>query len=306
MKKLWVMKQTGCYILMLAVGAGILAGCGSSSVSADETTETGSEMSSAVGSETADASESGDVTVVKVGTGQAWAPYCYTDDDGNLTGYDVDVLKEVDSRLEDYEFDIEGLDFSTCIVSIDSGELDMVSYQLVKSEERMEKYIFPDTSYCYSPLALCVKTDSGITDLADMAGKKMYSDPSTYEYSMLTEYNEKNPGQEINLVAVSDMAQSDEYKGVSNGTVDASLTYETAFDTVVPEIGVTNLELTDAVLVEQSYYMINKDETDFRDAVEVALEDMMSDGTLSEISTKWFGEDYFAKYKDLINNDVND
>ena len=268
--------------MTLAMFSSLFVGCGSS----DEGSASG---------------DGNGVTKVSVATGQAWAPYCYLDEDGNLTGYDVEVLRAVDEKLGDYEFDIQGYDFSTCIVSIDSGAIDMVSYQLVQSDERKEKYIFPDISYCYSPLSLCVRDDSGINSLEDMAGKKLYSNPSTYEYGLLVAYNEAHPGQEMEIVAVSDMSQADTYKGVSNGTVDASLTYHTAFDTTIPEIGVTNLVMTDAVLIEESYYMINKDKTEFRDAVSVALQELMDDGTLSELSEKWFGEDYFTKYADMIN-----
>ena len=82
------------------------------------------------------------VTVVKVGTGNNAAPFCYLDEDGNPVGYDLDVLKELDKRLEQYKFDIQTMDFSTLVVSIDSGSIDMLSHQLVKSEARKEKYLF--------------------------------------------------------------------------------------------------------------------------------------------------------------------
>lgn len=302
MRRAEFMKKTGCILLTLAMGASFAAGCGNTSET--DSTASGDEASVSAGSEAGTSSSA--VETIRVATGQAWAPYCYRDENGDLTGYDVEVLQAVDEKLEDYELDIQGMDFSTCIVSVDSGAVDMVSYQLVQSDERKEKYIFPDLSYCYSPLGLAVKSDSGITNLEDMAGKKIYSDPSTFEYGLLTEYNEAHPDAQFEIVAVSDMAQADSYKGVSNGTVDASLTYQTAFDTTIPEIGVDNLILTDAVIVEESYYMINKDKTEFRDAVSEALQEMMDDGTLGELSTKWFGEDYFTKYADLINYDLEE
>ncbi len=284
MRRAQLMKRTGCILVTMAMLSSFV-GCGSS----DE------------GNSSA---EGNGVTKVTVATGQAWAPYCYLDEEGTLTGYDVEVLRAVDEKLEDYEFDIQGYDFSTCIVSIDSGAVDLVSYQLVQSDERKEKYIFPDISYCYSPLSLCVQEDSGIDSLEAMAGKKIYSNPSTFEYGLLVAYNEAHPGAEMEIVAVSDMSQADTYKGVSNGTVDATLTYRTAFDTTIPEIGVSNLVMTDAVLIEESYYMINKDKTELRDAVSAALQELMDDGTLSELSEKWFGEDYFTKYADMVNYDL--
>ena len=54
-------------------------------------------------------------------------------------------------------------------------------------------------------MSLAVKADSGITSMADMAGKTMEQNPSAYEYQMLMAYNDAHPGQELNIVAVSDL-----------------------------------------------------------------------------------------------------
>ncbi len=111
----------------------VLTGCSSSSSTASTTSASGE--------------------VINVAVGNSMAPFGYLDADGNLIGYDVDVLKAVDEYLDDYTFNLSAMDFSTCVVSIDSGAADMVSHQLVKSEERKEKYIFPDQYYCLSPMS---------------------------------------------------------------------------------------------------------------------------------------------------------
>lgn len=202
MKKLQVMKKTGCVVLATTMLVA-MTGCGSSG-------------------DAAQTSESGAKKIV-VATGNSFAPYCYLNENNEVVGYEVDVLNAMDERIEEFEFDIQGMSFNTAVVSIDSGSADMVSYQLVPSDERKEKYIFPETSYAYSPLALCVKTDSGIAGLEDMGGKKIYGTPTTYEYVLLNAYNEAHPESEYEIVAVTDMETADMYRGVSNGTVDASL-----------------------------------------------------------------------------------
>lgn len=241
------------------------------------------------------------VTVVKVGTGNNSAPFCYFDEDGNAVGYDLDVLKELDRRLEQYEFDIQTMDFSTLVVSIDSGAIDMISHQLVKSETRREKYLFPDEYYCLSPMSLCVRSDSGIKGMDDMSGKTMEQNPSAYEYQMMMAYNEAHPGKEIEVIGVSDQSTADSYKKVSSGQVDAALTYKATYDSVMGDLGITNLSLTDVVMCEDTYMMFAKDQTEFVAAVSKATKEMKEDGTLGEISKKWFGgEDVFALYADMI------
>ncbi len=263
----------------------VLTGCSSSSSTASTTSASGE--------------------VINVAVGNSMAPFGYLDADGNLIGYDVDVLKAVDEYLDDYTFNLSAMDFSTCVVSIDSGAADMVSHQLVKSEERKEKYIFPDQYYCLSPMRLVVKKGSNIKSLDDMAGKSLYMNPASYEYGLLTAYNEEHPGKEIVINAVSDMTTADCYKAVANGTVDAELTYQSTYESIVEEIGLADqLETTEVVLVEDTYQMISKDKPELAERVSEALKSLKEDGTLGEISEKWFGSDYFAEYEDMISIDV--
>lgn len=240
------------------------------------------------------------VTKVKVGTGNAMPPYCSLDDSGQPTGYDVAVLKEIDKRLDKYEFDIQSMDFNTLIVSIDSGALDVVSHQLVKSDARKEKYLFPEQYYCLSPMSLCVKKGSGIKTLADMAGKSINLSPTSYEYSMITKYNENHPGSELKINAVSDLSPADEFKQVANGQVDASLTYQSTYESVQKDLQLDDVELTDVVMVEDTYIMCAKGKDDLCTAIDGALKDMLKDGTLSKISTEYLGQDVFTKYSDMI------
>ena len=244
--------------------------------------------------------ESSDVTKVKVGTGNSMPPYCSLDDSGEPTGYDIAVLKEIDKRLENYEFDIQPMDFNTLMVSIDSGSLDVVSHQLVKSDARKEKYLFPEQYYCLSPMSLCITKDSGITSMDDMAGKTINMSPTSYEYSMLTSYNESHPGKEIIINAVSDLSTADGFKQVANGQVDASLTYQSTYDSVQKELNLDNLTLTDVVMVEDTYIMCAKGKDDLCTAIDGALKAMVEDGTMSKISTEYLKEDVFSQYADMI------
>ncbi len=250
-------------------------------------------------SSTGSTSTADGVTVKHIGTGSSMPPFCSLNDNGELEGYDIAVLKELDNRLEQYEFDIQYMDFSALIVSLDAGQLDMVSHQLVQSEARKEKYLFPEQYYCLSPMCLAVRSDSDIQTLADMAGKKINQNPTSYEYTMCTAWNDAHPGEEMDIIAVTDLSTADGYKQVANGQVDASLTYASTFNEVNAELGL-DLKLTDVVMVEDTYQMFGSDEQEFCDAVSDTLKEMLDDGTLGELSNEYFGEDIFALYADKI------
>lgn len=242
--------------------------------------------------------------IVKAGTGNSMPPYCSLDADGKPVGYDVAVLNELNKRLTNYTIQIQSMDFNTLIVSIDSGALDIVSHQLVKSDVRKQKYLFPEQYYCLSPMSLVVKKDSGIKTMADLAGKSINMNPTSYEYSMLTAYNNAHPDGKIKINAVSDLSTADNFKQVSNGQVDASLSYQSTFESVQKQLNLANLQLTDVVMVEDTYIMISKTNADLCKEVDQALKDMLKDGTLAKISAQYLGQDIFSKYSGMISTTV--
>jgi len=283
-----LISRSGCLLLAGIMSAGLLSGCSGSG----SDSETQSAASSGSG-------ESTTVTTVKVGTFNAMPPYCYLDDDGNLTGYDVEVLRAIDERLPEYSFDIEGMDFEAMLIALESKTLDIASCQFVPTEERREKFLFPENYYCLSPLVLAVRADSGITSLDDMAGKKILTNPSSYEYTMLVNYNDQHPDKQIELYNVTDITTADMYKMVANGQVDGNLSYIGTFDELNSSLGL-NLVRTDVVMVEDTYFMLNSDDQVLCDAIDGVLAEMQSDGTLSELSTKYLGEDVFGEYSSLV------
>ncbi len=287
------MKKKLFSLLMVAMMVVSLPGCSNSAETSKETTPAAAD-----GTSTA-------VTKVKVGTSNSFPPYAFLDANGDLTGFDIAVLKEMDARLPQYEFDIQPMDFSTVMVSIDSGAIDMVSNQLVKSEVRKQKYLFPEQYYCLSPLSLTVKKDSGIKSFEDMAGKTINMNPSTYEYSLLMDYNAAHPGKEMVINAVSDLTTADQFKQVSNGQVDAALIYMSTYETVQKELNLDNLMLTDVALVEDSYIMVGKGKEDINTAVDKTLKEMNADKTLSKLSTEYLGQDVFSKYENMVNIELN-
>lgn len=221
-------------------------------------------------------------------------PYCYLDSDGNPIGYDVDVLKAVDERLDDYSFSIESMDFSAMITACESGSAQLVSCQLVPNEERKSKFIFCDEAFTLSPMVFAV-ADPNIKTLDDMAGHTVLSNPANYEYGMLESYNEKYPDKAVVLQTVSNVTQADSFKMIATGQVDACLCYDGGFDTINEQAG-TGLYKTEVVMCESTYFMFNKSQTELCDAVNSALKDMKSDGSLGKIAEADLGTDVFTTY----------
>ena len=262
-------------------GSGALAGC------APDAASSGS-------------SDSASGKTAKVLTYNGNPPYCYLDKQGNLVGYDVDVLKAVDERLDDYSFDMDSMDFTAMITACESGSAELVSCQLVPSEERKEKFIFCEEPFCLSPMVFAVR-DPNIKTLDDMAGLSTLSNPINYEYGMIEKYNERYPEKAIKLQTTSDITVADAFKMVASGQVDSYSCYDGSFDAVNEEAA-TGLYKTNVVLCESTYFMFNKEQAELRDAVDKVLKEMKADGSLGKIAEQDLGVDVFTEYADVLSD----
>ena len=77
--------------------------------------------------------------VIKVGVEGTYQPYTYHDEDGNLTGFDVDVAKAIAEKLG-VEVDFTEADWDSLLAGIDSGRIDTVINAVSVTDERKEKY----------------------------------------------------------------------------------------------------------------------------------------------------------------------
>lgn len=248
----------------------------------------------------AGSSSSAGGTQVSVLTYNANPPYCYLDDNGNLVGYDVDVLKAVDERLDDYSFNIDSMDFNAMITACESGSADLVSCQLVPNEDRKSKFIFSNEAICLSPMVFAV-ADPNIKTLDDMAGKTVAGSQTSYEWGMLEAYNEKYPDKAVIQKAIASATSADIFNMIATGQVDSTLMYDGSFDTVNEQTG-AGLYKTDVVMCESTYFMFNKDQEELRDAVDQVLKEMKEDGSLAEISEQDLGVDVFTAYADALSD----
>jgi len=151
MKK--TIKQLAAAAFLTALSAAILSGCGKK-----------------------EASAAGGVTKIVVGTGNAYEPYCYLDDKGNLAGYEYEVLKAVDHLLPQYEFDYQTSDFANVLISLDAGKIDIAAHQYEWNKERDEKYLFGKEPYTtYVTYLAVADTRTDIQSLDDLKGLKVKS-----------------------------------------------------------------------------------------------------------------------------------
>ncbi|MCK1990116.1 transporter substrate-binding domain-containing protein [Lysinibacillus fusiformis] len=261
----------------------LLAGCNSGE-SADKNSDEGSE-----------------VRTVKVAYDQASKPISYIDDNGNPTGYDVEVMKLVDELLPDYQFEYVGTTSDDLLIGVEQGKYQVGVKNAFFTQERTEKFIFPKEFLGLSSAGLVLrKEDEGIKTLADFA-KKGYSlapiAANNAQYTIIDEYNTANPDNKVKLQA-GDAFTVDVVQWVNEGRVDGGVMIEGPFkQQVLAEDGPYN-NLKDEVIynefsVIKTWPLFNKKEQEFADAYDKAIAQIKEQKKTNELSTKFYGRDLF-------------
>ncbi|QAY60491.1 transporter substrate-binding domain-containing protein [Microbacterium protaetiae] len=246
------------------------------------------------------------VQKVVVATGANPKPYTYLDDDDQLTGYDIEVLRAVDKLLPDVSFDFQVAEFDALFAGLDSGRYNIVANNLSATAERREKYDFTDP-YLQAQFGVGVRPDSGLTNITkidDLAGKKTYGQAGLNFTRVLEQYNDANPGHTIDIT-YSEADLQTQYKNLAAGAVDFLFTERVVFDgygaaklglTFVPLDG-DYLESTYGTSLKSAFAVSRHTEnaTTIESEINGALQKLNADGTLTSLSEKFFGLDLTPK-----------
>ena len=149
----------------LSLAGGLAAVCGLGLVGCGGS---GSAASTTAAASTAAAVDAANITELTLGFDQAYPPYGFVGDDGNYTGFDIDLAGEVCKR-NSWELNLEPIDWDAKDTLLNSGAITCI-WNGFTMEGREDDYTFSEP-YMKNGQVIVVKKDSGISSLADLAGK---------------------------------------------------------------------------------------------------------------------------------------
>lgn len=237
----------------------------------------------------------------------------YLDDDDNLTGSTVELMREIDKLLPDYEFELVPTSFDDVFVGLESGSYQGGEANCFLTAERIEKYAIPKENICASYIGLLVKKDLGdLKDFSDVADRQKKEGLTFYPMQPgngltypVEVYNEENPDNQIQFEYSSENTNNDVLGWVANGRYDVGLAlYSTWVNNFEDEEGAYHEYVDELSWIPVQnvgvYNLFDKDAVsqDFLDAYDSALKQLKDSGKASEIATEFFGFDVF-------DNDIN-
>ena len=221
-----------------------------------------------------------------VGFDAEFPPYGYMDN-GEYVGFDLDVAQKVCDNLG-WELVKKPINWDSKDMELNSGSIDCI-WNGFTINGREDDYTWSDP-YLNNEQVMVVAADSGIEKLDDLAGKNVVVQAASAALDALNSDDNKDL-----TASFGSLTENPDYNtafmDLEQGAVDAI-----AMDVIVAGYQIqqrnADFKILDDSLSEEEYGVgFKKGNTELRDKVQSTLEEMAEDGTLQEVSEKWFSKD---------------
>lgn len=267
-KRIWALAAAAA---MLALAAALMAGCSG-----------GSNESQSAGGDEAASAESGEFTLT-VGFDQGYPPYGFVGDDGEYTGFDLDLAAEVAER-NGWNLELSAIDWDAKDALLSSGSINCI-WNGFTMENRENDYTFSEP-YMYNEQVVVVKKDSDAKKLEDLAGKTVLTQVDSAALHVL----EDEKGQKALADTFKELQTIGDYNNafmqLESGMVDAvacDLSIASYQMAAKPD---TYVKL--GVLAPENYAVgFKKGDTELAKQVTDALKALDEDGTVKQLCDKY-------------------
>ena len=273
--------------VMAAAGVLTLAGCSSNSgSSAAASGSASSAASTGAADQLAAIQANGKLVVALEG---AWQPWSYHDESDTLVGYDVEVSRAIAEKLGVEPEYVES-DWDSLFAGLDAGRFDIVCNGVEVTDERAKTYDFT-TPYGYIHTALAVRKDNeDIKSFEDLKGK-------TTANSLASTYMELAESYGATVQGIDTLEETIQL--LTAGRIDATLNADVSFYDYLNVHPDADFKLV-AQTEDASHVAIpvrkGDDSASLLEAINTAIEELRADGTLKELSEKYFGQDISSEY----------
>lgn len=264
-------------VMMLSVG--MLASCDSGNKSGNDATDTAASTDGSV------ANEGEAKKTLVMATNATFPPYEFYDGE-SIVGIDAEIAQAIADKLG-MELKIEDMEFNSIINAVQNGSVDFGMAGMTVTEDRLKSVDFSD-SYATGVQVVIVKEDSDIASVDDLTGKKIGVQLSTTGDIYASDTPDNGGFGEENVEKYSKGA--DAVIALTQGKVDAVIIdNEPAKEFVKANEG---LKILETEFVSEDYAIaFAKNNTELKDKVNTALNELINDGTVQKIIDKYIKAD---------------
>ncbi|MHB9781886.1 transporter substrate-binding domain-containing protein [Streptococcus sp. 10F2] len=247
-----------------------------------------------------DSSEASGKEVVRVATNASPKPFNYEDEKGELTGYEIEVVKAIFKDSEKYSLEFEKTEWSSIFAGLDSDRYQMAVNNISYTEERAGKYLYA-YPVAKNPNVLVVqKDDDSIKSMDDLGGKKTEVVQGTNSAAQLEEWNKEHAENPTELsYTKADFQQI--MTRLNDGQADYKIFDRISVETIIKNQGLNNLKIIELPDTAQPfvYPIFAKGQDNLKEFVDGRIKELQADGTLDKLSKEFFGGDFAPTAEDL-------
>jgi len=265
------MKKIAAVVMTAVMAAALFAGCSSN----QNTTTSSLDAIKKAG-------------VLKIGMDAGYAPFEFVDKDNNTVGFDVDLGKKIAEKMG-VKAEFVNTSFNGIIVALNTDKFDLIISGLSVTDERKKEIAFAGP-YLKSAQVVIVAANSDIKTVADLKDKVVGVQLGSTGEAAAKKLEGLKEIKSYDLVP-------DELLDLANGRIDAVIADKPVGGYYVSQSANKDAykTLDETLTTEDIGIGVKKDETELTAEVQKIYEGLVADGTMSELSMKWFGYDAYAK-----------
>ena len=280
------MKKIVKYSSLAALGlvaAGVLAAC------------SGGDKKDSASSEAATPSKK----EIVVATNASPKPFNY-EENGELTGYEIEVVRAIFKDSDKYDVKFEKTEWSGVFAGLDADRYNMAVSNISYTKERAEKYLYAAPTAKNPNVLVVKKDDSSIKSLDDIGGKSTEVVQGTTSAKQLEDYNKQHSDNPTVLNYVKGDFQQIMVR-LSDGRFDYKIFDKIGVETVIKDQGLDNLKVIELPSDQQPYVypLLAKGQDELKTFVDKRIQELYKDGTLEKLSKQFFGDTYLPAEADI-------
>lgn len=263
--------------LPVALLIGAVAGCGQS----------------APGAESGAANDADAKTIVVGLNTKTSKPFNFINEDGQIDGYEYQILKRIDDKYPEYRFEYKKLDWPNTLASLDTGKIQIAASSLQLNDERKQKYGYTDEGLASYVNRITVKKDNdSIKGIANLAGKTVIASNGDATAALLEKYNAKHPDKKI-ILKYGDWSEEQLTSALSNGAGDAETRTELKIAEHNKAYPNDQWKAVGEPLSQQNTrFLLDKSDTELKTKLDTAIKELRDSGELKKLSQQYLNGDF--------------
>ena len=255
-----IMKKASLYILILLIGA----------------------VTAAVWYRVEKVTTTPPMDTIIIGTNTEFPPFSFKSDNGDIVGFDIDIIQEVFKRI-DKETIIKDMPFDALIPEIQIGNIHVIAAGMSPTDERAQRTLFTKPHLTGNPLLIISpKEKEPLTTVADLAGKTVVVNEGYVADSFMSE----QPA--VTLVRLSSALVSDGILALQSGRADAFVAASFSMKPYFEKHDKNAFYITPIPSTEEaSAIAISKHYPDLFYLIQSTIDMMIADGTIEAFKKKW-------------------